>query len=355
MNKKVLTSLLLAGTMAFSLTACDTGNSSDAFTLNKTQDVYAYSAVSAVTVLADFNTQTMSTVSSVLSATRNIKALTTDESTEQSGENTQTGEGGQNTESGENGSVGGHGHSHHGRYESEEDRYKTYVDNVNKYMAIAENMMGDNGFTFTDVESDREGFAYKVAITYSDINAETLEYAMYYNVVNEVVDEGETEVDIEGVFVNGELEYAILGNQEIEDDENELELIIRMDEENYVTVEYETERDETGYVYSVYQGGQLIEKTAFEKEEKFFGGTEVEIELLKDGITTVFELEEKQEKGKTFIQGNVEEDGERFSFKIMVIVDEETGESTYQYLFGNKPFERQRHRHYHGRAPQGRR
>ena len=313
MKNKMLTSLILAGTMALTLTACTPDQSSGAFELKQTTDVYAYSAVSAVTVLSDMSANTVALAS---------------------------------TEMGQSASkMLAHGDGQN------DGKYQAYVDNVNKYMAIAENMMSGSGFAFEEVASDRDGFTNKIAITYADMTEQTLSYAMYYNVVNEQIEDDETEIDIAGVFVNGEYEYEILGEQEVENEESETSLVIKIDAQNYVVVEYESETDEKEYCYSVYQDGQLVEKTSFEQEQKFFGGNKIEIEMLKDGVSTFFELEQKEERGQTFIEGKVEENGERFSFKIMVKVDEETGESTYQYLFGNKPFERQRNRHHHGRAP----
>lgn len=332
MKKKLLTSLLLAGTMALTLTACTPDQSSSAFELKQTTDVYAYSAVSAVTVLADFVDETHTTVNSALNFSKSVKTLT---------------DGGNLPDGDENDG----GYKNRPEHISPEERYQTYVDNVNKYMAIAENMMSGSGFAFEEVESDRDGFTNKIAITYADMTEQTLSYAMYYNVVNEQIEDGEKEIDIAGVFVNGEYEYEILGEQEVENDESETSLVIKIDAQNYIVVEYESETDEKEYCYSVYQDGQLVEKTSFEQEQKFFGGNKIEIEMLKDGVSTFFELEQKEERGQTFIDGKVEENGERFSFKIMVKVDEETGESIYQYLFGNKPFERQRNRHHHGRAP----
>lgn len=314
MNKKLLTSLIVAGTLTLSLTACAPNQTSNAFALKDTTDVYAYSAVSAMTVLSDLSGETVALANSTQDQT--VKSLFA------------------------NGAEQGEG------------RYQDYVNSVNKYMAIAENLISANGFAFEKVESDRVEYTDKIAVTYADMSNQTLSYALYYNVTSEYVDrDGEKEIDVAGVFVNGEKEYEIVGNQELEDDENEIELIIKVDAQNYVVVEYETERDEKEYAYSIYQDGRLVERTAFEQESNFLGGNEVEIEIVKGGKTTVFELEEREERGQKYIKGNVLENGESFSFKIMVTVDEQTGESAYEYVFGESRFNRLRNGHHHGRLP----
>lgn len=285
MTKKIFTSLILAGTMACAFAACnvENENSKDAFALKDAKDIYAYSAVSAISVLTcDISqTATITPYSTVANAI--------------SGKSSET----------------------------DETKYQDYVERVNKYMAIAENLMSGGGFSFEEIASDRTEYDNQIIISYADITYQTLTYKMYYNATEMVDEDGEVEIDMVGVLVNGEYEYALVGNQEREDGESELELVVQTSAKDYVAVE-------------------------FEKEKKRFGGKEIEIEILKDGKITAFELKEKIEGNNTYIEGKAIENGERFAFLITVSTDEQTGESFYNYDFGSKELKKSRHGHYHG-------
>lgn len=310
MKKKIILTTALAGVIALGSIAaigCNNGGSSNkgsdgVFALNSAKEVYAYSAASAVSLAADLG---------VVQAKQGISFLSDVTPTD----------------------------------------YTQYVDLVNNYMAIAENMLTTNGgFSMTEQQSDNAEYEFKTEITYKDMLGGSSVYNMYYNKTMELPDSdddddsddaGEVEYDINGILMAGDSVYKIMGTHESEEGETELQMAVKLDDNNYIVVEQEIEQGEVGYSYAVYKNGQLIEETTFEHETED-GEKEIEIKILKDGQVKVFELEEKTNKNNKYIEGIVIDGSQSFNFTIKVVAGE-NGEDAYEYTFEDKTYKKSRY------------
>ena len=150
------------------------------------------------------------------------------------------------------------------------------LSELNDYMFLVESILADGAFGFEIVDSDLEGYAHKMTVSYKDITGAAVDYEMYYN--EEVIgsetewDDGEEETEtvnrIEGVLRVDGVDYPMSGFSEVstEGDENEREHELRVDmgdgKSLVVEQEIETERDEQEqeYVYSVYDGTHFMEE-----------------------------------------------------------------------------------------------
>ncbi len=152
--------------------------------------------------------------------------------------------------------------------------------------------------------------------------------------------EDEEEYIIEGVAVIDGVEYEIFGEKELEEDEYELSLMIRLSAGNYVILEQEVENNEQEYKY------QLIENW----KKKF----EFEIEIGEKSLELEMQVVEENEEGKTekvkyaFRCKTIEDQvyvvikrtAREGSVEIFVkaSVDAETGEIVYEYKVKEKEF-----------------
>ncbi|MBO5328274.1 MAG: hypothetical protein J6B04_03795 [Clostridia bacterium] len=308
MLKKSLLAIMVASTLSIgagALVACNNSSNGDnggAFALTETKDIYAYSAVSAATVMSNLNK------SSAVAASGQV-----------SGENVPSPD------------------------------YSSYVEAVNGYMAIAENMLSGENFVISEAASDRTDYEYKTVVSYADLMGEKTEYVMYYNKVKQVDrDEdwddkfdNEEEFNINGVVLMDGVEYEVIGESETEGDESEIELTVRLDRQNFVTVGQEKENDEIEYVYSVWQNGKKVEETSFESETER-GKHELTVGILKDGKRQYFTFEEKERGGKKYIQGRIKDEANDFAFEIIVKQNANTGEYIYEYKFNEKTYDKKR-------------
>ena len=113
-------------------------------------------------------------------------------------------------------------------------------------------------------------------------------------------------------------EYDVSGRMSTEDSwdesESETEFSVKLSESRYMLVEQssqtESERDENSaeyeFVYSIYDGGVLVERStlSYESDTEDREGTETEIEMVayKNGVTTVFLMDREQHNGRETIR-----------------------------------------------------
>lgn len=166
---------------------------------------------------------------------------------------------------------------------------------IKQYLGMFEGYLLNNGISLDTTkpsETDGEYSSYQVKLTINLPNAggTTDKFVMYYNEINNSEnkgnvseiddscsddDEDETEIKsgIEGVMLYMDNTYPLIGKKEveIEDDESESELSLRvyMSEtvrDTFINIKQEIENDEMEYVYSVYESGKLINKTSVDFE-----------------------------------------------------------------------------------------
>lgn len=226
------------------------------------------------------------------------------------------------------------------------------LSELNDYMFLVESILADGAFGFEIVDSDLEGYAHKMTVSYKDITGAAVDYEMYYN--EEVIgsetewDDGEEETEtvnrIEGVLRVDGVDYPMSGFSEVstEGDESEREHELRVDmgdgKSLVVEQEIENERDEQEqeYVYSVYDGRRLVEQSVFSFEQER-DETEIELEQRvrgEDGsmTTTLFSFEKEIEHGKEVIRIDIRGNGGSVRGSYIVSVEAaEDGTSGYVY------------------------
>lgn len=223
---------------------------------------------------------------------------------------------------------------------------------LNDYMFLVESILADGAFGFEIVDSDLEGYAHKMTVSYKDITGAAVDYEMYYN--EEVIgsetewDDGEEETEtvnrIEGVLRVDGVDYPMSGFSEVstEGDESEREHELRVDmgdgKSLVVEQEIENERDEQEqeYVYSVYDGRRLVEQSVFSFEQER-DETEIELEQRvrgEDGsmATTLFSFEKEIEHGKEVIRIDIRGNGGNVRGSYIVSV-ETAEDSTSGYVY----------------------
>ncbi len=136
--------------------------------------------------------------------------------------------------------------------------------------------------------SDKAGYEHYYTLTAADNTGVAKTYEFYYNKVD-ITDrddkaEGETEYRLDGIVILDGVEYAMIGEQEMEQGETEFSFIVKLNANNYVEIEQETELNEQEFAYTVYTNGKKTFETEVEYEVKQNGKIELEFET-KDKTT----------------------------------------------------------------------
>lgn len=146
-------------------------------------------------------------------------------------------------------------------------------------------------------------------------------------------DKDEIEYAIKAIAVIGDNEYEVLGKKEVEEDEVEIEFIIKLDEQNFVKIEQEIEDDEIEYKYTIYKDGKKYSSLKFETENEN-GKTHIKLTTEENGFKETYKF--IKEDAKTVIKY----DGKGYSYTLVVTssVNEDTGEIIYNYYVKEKDF-----------------
>ncbi|MGN1060834.1 MAG: hypothetical protein ACI4QN_03790 [Candidatus Coproplasma sp.] len=220
------------------------------------------------------------------------------------------------------------------------------LEKVNSYMALVENLLANGGLSYVRTESDREGYAVKEVVSFSDLEGNIISYTMYYNSTldySESKTHGDNEetksrYSIEGVMVIDGVDYALEGYSKTEtsvkESESEAYFKVTLADGSYIVMEQETEDDETSLVYKVVEDKKVVEKIKFEYEIED-DKTELKMSVEKDSVKTELTFTEETEQGKKIIKVTVTEGENKTTFKIEVTQDEE-GNDVYLYTFGDK-------------------
>ena len=219
------------------------------------------------------------------------------------------------------------------------------IATLNEYMMLVESLLSDGNFEVTSGANDNEAYAQyelKMTVAYYDINGEKLQYETYYNqeLTGSHTDYDDDDWDeqevtdiysIEGVMIIDGAPYAMEGRfvSETEGRESESTHTVTQESEN------EDDESENEYVYSLYSGGRLAERTTFEYESE---RRETEIAMsvynAQTGTRSAFEFEKESERGKEIIKIKVAGDGSAQEYIVRVETDE-NGNSHYVYYRGD--------------------
>ncbi len=232
------------------------------------------------------------------------------------------------------------------------------INELNEYMMLVESLLSEGKFGFEVTESDVEGYAAAMRISYVDMTGETISYQMYYNetVIDEHRDrddddddffdeeEIETTSRIDGILRIDGVDYPMSGRSEssVEGDETETEhsLTVTLSDTSTLRVEQSVENErgenEQEYSYSLYEGRNLIERSEFSFEQE---RDETEIELTmrsrneSGGYTTnVFTFDKEIERGAEVIRIRV---GTNASSDVYIVSIRTNDDGTTEYVYTN--------------------
>jgi hypothetical protein len=321
----ILTTLLIA----VGVLACGTPSNLDVFGENA--DIYAFSAISSVDLLAGTKSQPASTALAVTLADQTAP-IVGDE-----------------------------------------------LDELNKYLNIMEKFLGEsNGFTFVAEVSDRPEYSHKIVFSTVDMAGDPVTYILYFNealldevtetsmrdlteVTTEPEQEDETEDEIEaedeietedevesedetefedqetqisGLLVIDGAEYVVTGKKEIEENEEKIQIRSELDELNYVEVVSKVEENERKFEYTVSVNG-VVSKTKVKIEQED-NEQKIQLKFVAGDAKGEYTFKQETEDGETVLKIRykleTEAGSEEGEIKVLVTVDPVTGETTYNYF-----------------------
>ncbi len=215
----------------------------------------------------------------------------------------------------------------------------TFAQRVDEYVDVVDGFIGGSSPVKIQEESltDAE-YSTKVTTDITHLSGQKDSFVMYYNETVPTEDDRKTDDDddfevntrLSGIVEFGGQTYSLRGEKEVEQDEIEINLEIKIDDANYVIIQTETENGEQEYGYEVYSNGQKVEELSLEIEIE---QNEVEVELFVavNGETQSFKFEKETENNITEIKINCNVNGNTET--IFAVYDE--GTQRYIYTFGS--------------------
>ena len=210
------------------------------------------------------------------------------------------------------------------------------LTNIEPYVELIEKILGtNNGLSVIVEDSSLEEYTYMMTFDTSGLLGETQYYVMHYNMTLKDDDDDEDELEylLDGIMIVNDQEYILTGKREIEDDEDKIEFIAKLDDQNYIETEYKVEDEETKFQIKVIADGVLVSETEIKIEEED-KETKVELEFLSGLNKGKYEFKYEVEDGQNVlkVEFDTEIDGIETTGKItlLVLVDEVTGETYYQ-------------------------
>ena len=279
-------------------------------------------------------------------------------------------------------------------FESDKPKIEVDMEKANSYLLMMENMLADGGpIVMSEEASDRDEYDKMMVVSVKDLAGNVSQYTIYYSIIEEVTSytdsdlDGRTEptypdYDEETVSGNGNhknkaedyfknhhygrdyddeikyqinalaiiegVEYRVIGNKEVEIDDNEVEtetsFRIILDDYNYVRIEQEIEDDETEYKYTIYKNGHKQSSLKFETDIEY-GVNVVKLTSEENGNRETYKF--IKEADKTIIKY----DGNGYSYTLIVTskIDEVTGEIVYEYKAKEKEYNWEYRKEHHNK------
>lgn len=159
---------------------------------------------------------------------------------------------------------------------------------INTYLTLFNSYKSRAQTTVTQEESDKLEYSVKYVVKFNTLTSSN-DYVIYLNVTDIEEDDDEIEEELRGLVVIGELEYEVIGEREVEDDEVELELIIKLDSNNYILIKEEKEDDELELEYTIIKDGVKVLEFALEVEDD----GEIKIVEKNNQSVQIYKLKEK--------------------------------------------------------------
>ena len=215
------------------------------------------------------------------------------------------------------------------------DDFQEIAETLNKYFVVASNLIDEEN-TIYEFEVLTEGkYQYKLTVNNNILN-DSVETIMYYNETSldgsKKDDLNEVSTQLEGLIVQNGISYEFYGEKEIEDDECEVELIIIIDDANYLKVSQEIEHNEKEFEYKFYNGDPKKNKP-YKTVEIEIDGDNVTIEIAENDEKSNIEFKYTRGQNKNEISANYHKNNKNYE-NIKIDEDDENKEN-YKYDFGD--------------------
>lgn len=205
---------------------------------------------------------------------------------------------------------------------------ETLVNQIKDYLPSVEAALTNQSLMTSSevVASDRNEYATKVIITYTDIAFVNQTMTMYYNETaipdddfdDDWDDQFEEEYVIDGLIIIDDVEYQMFGKKELDQDEYEVSFTYQIDENNYIKVEQEIENDESEFNYTVIQNRRKVYEYSLEVEDN---SVELEVKDRNLGVEKM-EFEFLKRDNRTYIIAEVRQNGVSSEIVFEKVVDE---------------------------------
>jgi len=170
-----------------------------------------------------------------------------------------------------------------------------------KNLAFAQNMVNQDVVKSPVTESDREGYSLTYTITADGLSGSGQVYVFHYN-ENTALD---GDVLLEGVVIFNGAEYQIIGEKEVDGNEQEFTFTIKLNELAKVVVEHETELNDNEFSYAIYAGSVKIYESSFEYEVNDLGNVKVNFELEVGEFEIEYDFEFVNVEGEDLIKVDI--------------------------------------------------
>ncbi|MFA5421606.1 MAG: hypothetical protein WC344_02265 [Bacilli bacterium] len=224
------------------------------------------------------------------------------------------------------------------------------VPKLSPYLEMVEQLISSNGeFEVYAEESDRPEFEIKETIVAYDALRVSMNYVMYYKVENLHEEGEESTYYFTGIIIYGDdaSEYEIEGRRVMEEDEAKVTMQIRYSESDCIWSEYKRDGDDLKYRFQVYAENILVSDSKLKivnTETK----TKLTIDFESDNDSYNFKMEYADENPLLCtVDYNIKLDGEnkprKGTIDILIVVDEETGLSSYAMTIKPKDGQQEEH------------
>ena len=226
--------------------------------------------------------------------------------------------------------------------------YSAIAEEINKYFAAVSRLLDEDNASYTiEVLSDSE-YMYKLTITNKVLN-DIIETIVYYSESSlgnsDMEDLDEISTAIVGIIIQDGKAYHFSGTKELEDHECNIELTLKISDDNYVTVSQEIEGAEKEFEYKFHRGNKAeawriinIEIESDEDDEDSKKDISVEIEEKGRRFWIDFKYGKDEDKDHVDVKyhhnrDNDEDDDESDDFEIR---EDEENKDQYRFSFKDK-------------------
>ena len=206
-------------------------------------------------------------------------------------------------------------------------------------LALARNMLNGEIVQSKTQASDRSDYKNYYSLSVTDITGETQTYEFYYNSTSvtdkEDLFEGESEERLEGIVIFNSNEYSVVGEKEVEENEEEISFLIKLDKDNYVSIKQESENGEKEYSYTVYKNGKEVFETSVEYEALKNGKIQLTFETEQNGEELEYNYEFYQKDNQNFVKVKYQKEGLTGTDNLLAVIQiltDSDGNVTYQFI-----------------------